>query len=104
VLVEYHGPPGERFDTCRARHNRSAAAARERLPAGLDDHRHRMNLQLTLACWGYDRTRPILDGRVKFDGIDAVCLDLIVEETFFRQMRYREFDVSEMSFSSYLLS
>jgi 4,5-dihydroxyphthalate decarboxylase len=74
------------------------------MPAGLDDHRHRMNLQLTLACWGYDRTRPILDGRVKFDGIDAVCLDLIVEETFFRQMRYREFDVSEMSFSSYLLS
>jgi 4,5-dihydroxyphthalate decarboxylase len=61
-------------------------------------------LQLSLACWGYDRTRPILDGRVKFDGIDLVAMDLIVEETFFRQMRFHEFDVSEMSFSSYLVS
>ena len=31
-------------------------------------------------------------------------MDLFVEETFFRQMRHHEFDVSEISFSSYLVS
>src|SRR5437762_11564715 len=62
------------------------------------------NLQLTLACWDYDRTRAILENRVRFDGIDLTYLNLVVEETFFRQMRHHEFDVSEMSFSSYLIS
>ena len=28
------------------------------------------NLKLTLACWDYDRTRPLMDGRVKPDGIE----------------------------------
>ena len=28
------------------------------------------NLKLTLACWDYDRTRPLFDGRVKAEGID----------------------------------
>lgn len=62
------------------------------------------NLHLTLACWDYDRTRPILENRVQFDGIDLTYLNLVVEEIFFRQMRHHEFDVSEMSFSSYLVS
>jgi 4,5-dihydroxyphthalate decarboxylase len=62
------------------------------------------NLQLTLACWDYDRTRAIMENRIRFDGIDLTYLNLIVEETFFRQMRHREFDVSEISFSSYLVS
>ena len=62
------------------------------------------NLRLTLACWDYDRTRPILENRVRFDGIDLTYLNLVIEEIFFRQMRHHEFDVSEMSFSSYLVS
>ena len=62
------------------------------------------NLRLTLACWDYDRTRAIMEDRVRFDGIDLTYLNLVVEETFFRQMRHHEFDVSEMSFSSYLVS
>jgi 4,5-dihydroxyphthalate decarboxylase len=62
------------------------------------------NLQLTLACWDYDRTRAIMENRVQFDGIDLTYLNLVVEETFFRQMRHHEFEVSEMSFSSYLVS
>jgi 4,5-dihydroxyphthalate decarboxylase len=62
------------------------------------------NLKLTLACWDYDRTRAILENRVSFDGIDLTYLNLVVEETFFRQMRHREFEVSEISFSSYLVS
>lgn len=61
-------------------------------------------LNLTLACWNYDRTRAIQDGSVKPDGIDINYLDLPVEETFFRMVRFREFDVAEMSLSSYTVS
>jgi 4,5-dihydroxyphthalate decarboxylase len=59
-------------------------------------------LPLTLACWDYDRTRALLDGTVRPDGIDLTYLPLEVEETFFRMARYQEFDVSEMSLSSYV--
>jgi 4,5-dihydroxyphthalate decarboxylase len=62
------------------------------------------NLALTLACWSYDRTRALLDGRIRPDGIDLTCLDLPVEETFFRMLRHQEFDVAEMSLSSYVVS
>jgi 4,5-dihydroxyphthalate decarboxylase len=60
--------------------------------------------RLTLACWNYDRTRALFDGRVQPDGIDLNYLNLPVEETFFRMLRHREFDVAEMSLSSYVLS
>ena len=61
-------------------------------------------LKLTFACWNYDRTRALMDGRVRPDGIDLNYLDLPVEETFFRMLRHREFDVAEMSLSSYTVS
>ena len=61
-------------------------------------------LQLSLACWNYDRTRALADGSVQPDGIDLNYLDMPVEETFFRMVRYREFDVAEMSLSSYTVS
>jgi 4,5-dihydroxyphthalate decarboxylase len=41
---------------------------------------------------------------VRPDGIDLNCLTLPVEETFFRMMRHREFEVAEMSLSSYVIS
>jgi len=62
------------------------------------------DLALTLACWNYDRTRALFDGRVRPDGIDLTCLDLPVEETFFRMLRHQEFDAAEMSLSSYVVS
>jgi 4,5-dihydroxyphthalate decarboxylase len=61
-------------------------------------------LQLSLACWNYDRTRALQDGSVQPDGIDLTYLDLPVEETFFRMLRNREFDVAELSLSSYAVS
>src|SRR6202795_5178766 len=61
-------------------------------------------LRLNLACWNYDRTRALADGRVQPDGIDLNFLDLPVEETFFRMLRNREFDVAELSLSSYTVS
>ncbi len=61
-------------------------------------------LRLTMACWNYDRTRALLEGRVQPDGIDLNYVSLVLEEIFFRMLRHREFDVSEMSLSSYVLS
>jgi 4,5-dihydroxyphthalate decarboxylase len=61
-------------------------------------------LPLSFACSNYDRTRALQDGRVCPEGIDLNYLPLPVEETFYRQLRHQEFDVSEMSLSSYLLT
>ena len=61
-------------------------------------------LQLSLACWNYDRTRALQDASVQPDGIDINYHDLPVEETFFRMLRHQEFDVAEMSLSSYTVS
>jgi 4,5-dihydroxyphthalate decarboxylase len=59
-------------------------------------------LALTLACGDYDRTRALEDGSIRPDGIDLTYLRLPVEETFFRMLRHREFDVAEMSLSTYV--
>ena len=61
-------------------------------------------LRLSLGCWNYDRTRALLEGRIQPDGIDLTYLNMPVEETFFRMLRHQEFDVAEMSLSSYSLS
>ena len=61
-------------------------------------------LQLSFACWDYDRTRALMDGRVNVDGIDLNYLNLPVEETFFRMARFQEFDLAEMSLSSYCVT
>ena len=61
-------------------------------------------LRLTMACWDYDRTRALLEDRIPIDGIELNYLNLPVEETFFRMLRQREFDVAEMSLSSYTVS
>jgi 4,5-dihydroxyphthalate decarboxylase len=61
-------------------------------------------LRLTLGCWNYDRTSALLDGRIQPDGIELTYLNLPVEETFFRMLRHREFEVAELSLSSYVMS
>lgn len=61
-------------------------------------------LALSLACWDYDRVRPLMDGTVRVDGVDLNFQNLVVEETFFRMLRFHEFDASELSMSSYLMS
>ena len=61
-------------------------------------------LKLTFGCWNYDRTRALMDGSVQPDGIDLNYLNMPVEETFFRMLRHKEFEVAEMSLSSYSVS
>ena len=59
---------------------------------------------LTLACGPYDRTRALADGRVGVEGVDLTYVCLEPEEIFFRMLTFEEFDVSEMSLSTYLLT
>ncbi|NBS67167.1 MAG: ABC transporter substrate-binding protein, partial [Betaproteobacteria bacterium] len=58
-------------------------------------------LQLSIAMGDYDRTRALIDGRVQIDGVDPVYMALYPEEMFFRAMRSQDFDICELSFSSY---
>ena len=41
---------------------------------------------------------------VEVEGVDLTYLPLRVEETFWRMLRYGEFDVAEMSTGSFLMS
>jgi len=61
-----------------------------------------VEVPITIACGNYDRTRALRDGRVKVEGCAVTYLPLYPEEIFFRAFRYQEFDVSELSFSSYI--
>jgi 4,5-dihydroxyphthalate decarboxylase len=59
-------------------------------------------LKLTLACWDYDRTRPLIDGRVQAEGIDLEIKVMRPRETFPRMLENKEFEVSELSLGSYV--
>src|SRR5262247_3642898 len=58
-------------------------------------------LNLSIAVRDYDRTRPLSDGLVPIDGVDPVFMALDPEEIFFRAFRRAEFDICELSMSSF---
>ena len=58
-------------------------------------------LNLSVAVRDYDRTRPLSDGLVQIDGVDPVFMALDPEEIFFRAFRPAEFDICELSMSSF---
>lgn len=60
-------------------------------------------VRITLACTVTDRTRPILDGRVRVEGCDVTPVTGEPEDLFARALRGQEFDVTELSLSSYLV-
>jgi 4,5-dihydroxyphthalate decarboxylase len=61
-------------------------------------------LQLSLIMGANDRSRPVLDGTVQPDGIELTCTTAHPSEIFWRQLHFQEFDVSEMSLSSLLMT
>lgn len=61
-------------------------------------------LKLTLAVTPNQHTQPIIDGRVKADGIDLDISVLGAPEIFYRQLHDSAFDASEMSMSSLLIA
>ncbi len=63
-----------------------------------------MNLQLSIGITNNPRTWPILDGKVKVEGIDLIPTVLHPSELFWRQLHFAEFAVSEMSCSSFLIT
>jgi len=63
-----------------------------------------MSLQLSLAVGDYDRTRAIFDGRAPVEGCDITAVALEPEESFHRAFKFQEFDISEISMSSYTMT
>jgi 4,5-dihydroxyphthalate decarboxylase len=60
-------------------------------------------LQLSVAVGNYDRVRPLMDGAIRIDGVDPVFMNLPPEEIFFRAFRSMDFDICELSLSSFTL-
>ena len=60
-------------------------------------------LNLTLACGLYDRTQALIDGTVQVEGVNLNFLPMVPGETFWRMLNNTEFDISEMSLSSYTI-
>lgn len=58
-------------------------------------------LSLSVAIGDYDRNRPLIDGAVRIDGVDPVFMTLYPEEIFFRALRTHDFDICELSLSSF---
>src|ERR1700726_3036525 len=58
-------------------------------------------LQLSVAIGDYDRMRPLVDGLVGIDGVDPQFMLLEPEEIFFRAFRHADFDICELSLSSF---
>jgi 4,5-dihydroxyphthalate decarboxylase len=61
------------------------------------------NLRLSIAVGDYDRMRPLIDGDVSVEGVDPIFLRLSPEEIFFRAFRNTEFDICELSLSSFVV-
>ena len=61
-------------------------------------------LDLTIACEAYDRIAALASGGVQVEGCRATIIALHAEELFLRTIAYKEFDVSELSLSSYMLA
>ncbi len=60
-------------------------------------------IPLTLACGDYEITRPLIEGKVAVDGVDLTVLaDMDSATRHWRFLRNGEFDVAEVSSSSYL--
>ena len=59
-------------------------------------------LHLTLATADYDHVRDLTNGAVRAEGILLTGFILPVEEIFFRFIKHREWDISEMSFGKFI--
>jgi 4,5-dihydroxyphthalate decarboxylase len=63
-----------------------------------------MNIPISIAMASNPRSRPIFDGRIEPDGVTLIPSAVHPSELFWRQLRFADFDVSEMSFSSLLMA
>ncbi len=61
-------------------------------------------LTLSLACAPYDRVQPLFDGRVKIAGCVVNGHPMPADEAFSRAYTTQDFDITELSASSHLLT
>ena len=61
-------------------------------------------LKLSFATAVNERVRPLVDGAVRPDGIELIPTTTHASETFWRELRFGDFDVCEMSLSSLLIA
>lgn len=61
-------------------------------------------LAVSLACAPYDRVTPLMTGRVAIEGCDVNFFPLEPEETFARAYSSQDFDITELSASSHILT
>lgn len=59
-------------------------------------------LTLSLSCVDYDRTRAIFEEKVRVAGCDIIGTPMSPEEAFHRAFKFQEFDITELSMSSYM--
>jgi len=62
------------------------------------------DIRLSLAIKPYDRVLPLINDEVKPDGIrvDYMGMPEDIPRVFYEQMKFRRYDISEMSISSFL--
>src|SRR5687767_14690286 len=51
-----------------------------------------------------ERVEPLMNGTIKAEGIEIIPTYSHPSETFWRQLKFQEFEVAEMSMSSYLIA
>jgi len=61
-------------------------------------------LNISLSVGNYDRTAAIFDGRAPIEGCNVTAVHLEPEEAFHRAFRYEEFDITEISMSSHMMT
>src|ERR1700754_1433193 len=66
--------------------------------------KRKMAVELSMSVCNYDRTAALFDGRAPIEGCDVTAVALEPEESFHRAFKFQEFDVTEMSMSSYLVT
>src|SRR5215467_5746257 len=63
------------------------------------------NLRLSFITGHHERVMPLLDGRIKIEGVEDLTYTISDPSvTFWRQLTFGEFEISEMSLSSYLIA
>ena len=62
------------------------------------------DIELSISINQYDRVTPLLTGEVQAQGITLNFFPLSGPDIFYRQLKFSQFDISEMSFSSFIMA
>src|SRR5215813_15146619 len=61
-------------------------------------------LRLSFVSARNERAQPLMDGSIQPEGVELIPTYSDPSETFWRQLKFQEFEISEMSLSSYLIA